>query len=90
MTDGSQLPDLTITSIDTTMVRVPLDKVYKGSHYRMTHRSTIVTRVTTASGIVGEAYAGDEDGGLEEINRIILDEIAPNVIGMDGFGIERV
>lgn len=90
MTDGSQLPDLTITAIDTTMVRVPLDKVYKGSHYRMTHRSTIITRITTASGIVGEAYAGDEDGGLEEINKIILDEIAPKVLGMDGFGIERV
>ena len=86
----SQLPDLTITAIDTTMIRVPLDRVYKGSHYRMTHRSTIITRVTTASGIVGEAYAGDEDAGLEEINGIILKEIAPNVIGMDAFGVERI
>ena len=87
---GSGLPDLTITSIDTTMIRVPLDRVYKGSHYRMTHRSTIITRVTTASGIVGEAYAGDEDAGLEEINGIILKEIAPKVIGMDAFGVERI
>ena len=86
----SQLPDLTITAIDTTMIRVPLDRVYKGSHYRMTHRSTIITRVTTASGIVGEAYAGDEDAGLEEINEIILKEIAPKVIGMGAFGVERI
>lgn len=88
--DGSRLPDLTITDIDTTMVRVPLEKVYKGSHYRMTHRSTIITRITTKSGIVGEAYAGDEDGGLEEINAIIRNEIAPKVLGMDGFAIEKV
>lgn len=88
--DAGTLPDLTITAIDTTMVRVPLDRVYQGSHYRMTHRSTIVTRITTASGIVGEAYAGDEDAGLEEINAIINDEIAPLIIGQDGFAIERI
>lgn len=90
LAEGAKLPDLTIESVDTTMIRVPLDRVYKGSHYRMTHRSTIITRITTASGIVGEAYAGDEDGGLEEINKIILDEIAPAIIGMDGFAIEKV
>lgn len=84
------LPDLTITSIETTMVRVPLDRVYQGSHYRMTHRSTIITKVTTASGIVGEAYAGDEDAGLEEINAIICKEIAPVIIGQDGYAIERI
>lgn len=84
------LPDLTITNVETTMLRVPLDRVYKGSHYRMTHRSTIITRITTASGIVGEAYAGDEDAGLEEINSIIKNEITPLIIGMDGFAIERV
>lgn len=88
--DAGTLPDLTITAIDTTMVRVPLDRVYQGSHYRMTHRSTIVTRITTASGIVGEAYAGDEDAGLEEINAIINDEIAPLILGQDGFAIERI
>jgi hypothetical protein len=56
---ATTLPDLTIVRIETVAVRVPLDRVYKGSHYRMTHRSTIITRVHTASGIVGEAYAGD-------------------------------
>ena len=87
---AGSLPDLTITAIDTTMVRVPLDRVYQGSHYRMTHRSTIVTRITTASGVVGEAYAGDEDAGLEEINAIINGEIAPKILGQDGFAIERI
>ncbi len=57
--------------------------MYKGSHYRMTHRSTIVTRVYTASGIIGEAYAGDEDAGLADIDAIINKEIAPLLIGED-------
>ena len=62
---GNTVPDLRIERIETIPVRVPLDRVYKGSHYQMTHRSTIITRIHTAGGIVGEAYAGDEDAGKE-------------------------
>jgi L-alanine-DL-glutamate epimerase-like enolase superfamily enzyme len=86
---STTVPDLRIERIETIPVRVPLDRVYKGSHYQMTHRSTIITRVHTASGIIGEAYAGDEDAGLEEIDGIIHGEIAPLLIGEDGFAVER-
>jgi L-alanine-DL-glutamate epimerase-like enolase superfamily enzyme len=55
----------------------------------MNYRSTIVTRVYTAEGIVGEAYAGDEDAGLLEIDGIIQTEIAPRLIGVDAMAIER-
>ena len=54
----------------------------------MTHRSTIVTRVH-AGGLVGEAYAGDEDAGLLEIEAIVHDEIAPRLAGEDAFAVER-
>ncbi len=90
MTAPPQLvPDLRIERIETIPIRVPLDRVYQGSHYKMTHRSTILTRVYTASGIIGEAYAGDEDAGLGEINAIIHNEIVPKLIGQDAFAIER-
>ena len=55
----------------------------------MTHRSTIVTRVHTREGIVGEAYAGDEDAGLFEIEAIVHEEIAPVLAGHDAFAVER-
>jgi D-galactarolactone cycloisomerase len=86
---ATQVPDLTIERIETVPIRVPLDRVYRGSHYKMTHRSTIITRIHTRSGIVGETYAGDEDAGLEDIDRIIHDEIAPRLIGVDAFAVER-
>jgi D-galactarolactone cycloisomerase len=79
---------MTITRIETEAVRVPLETVYRGSHYKMTHRSTIVTRIHTASGLVGEAYAGDEDAGLMEIDGIIHDELAPKLLGEDASAIE--
>src|SRR4051794_28093475 len=56
----------------------------------MTHRSTIVTRVHTEEGVVGEAYVGDEDAGLLEIDEIVRLEIAPRLIGEDGFRTERI
>lgn len=82
--------DLTIERIETVALRVPLKRVYQGSHYRMTHRSTIITRVHMRSGIVGEAYAGDEDATLSEIDAVIRDELTPVLIGEDAFATERI
>ena len=84
------MKDLTITRIETEAIRVPLARTYRGSHYKMTHRSTVITRIHTASGLVGEAYAGDEDASLLEIENIIQDEIAPLLIGQDGSAIEKL
>jgi D-galactarolactone cycloisomerase len=80
---------LRIRSIETVPVLAPLGRVYRGSFYHMTHRATVVTRVVTEDGIVGEAYAGDEDKTLHEIDAIIRDEIAPRLVGMDAFATER-
>jgi D-galactarolactone cycloisomerase len=80
---------LTIERIETVPIRVPLARTYRGSRYQMTHRSTVITRVHTERGLVGEAYAGDEDADLLEIDRIIREEIAPRLIGEDAFAVER-
>jgi D-galactarolactone cycloisomerase len=80
---------LTITRIETIPVRVKLGADFKGSHYHMTHRSTLITRVYTADGIVGEAYAGDEDATLSEIDHIVHNELAPAVVGLDAMATER-
>ena len=82
-------PALAVLSVETIPLRVPLARTFHGSHYRMTHRSTIVVRLHTEPGIVGEAYAGDEDAALLEIERIIADEIAPRLQGEDAFAVER-
>jgi D-galactarolactone cycloisomerase len=84
-TSHSSLP---IVGIETMAIRVPLKRVYRGSHYHMTHRSTVIVRVTV-DGFVGEAYAGDEDASLFEIERIINDELSPVLIGQDALAIER-
>lgn len=82
--------DLVIERIETIAVRVPLDRVYQGSHYKMTHRSTIITRIYTRGGLIGEAYAGDEDAGLFEIKSIIDEELVPKLLGRSALYTEQI
>jgi hypothetical protein len=73
----SGLEALTVEAVEVTPIVVPLAQEYRGSYYRMSNRATVVTRVVTREGIVGEAYAGDEDSTLLEIAGVISEEIAP-------------
>lgn len=81
---------LSITGITTTPVIAPLAREFKGSYYHMTNRATLVIRVMTSDGIVGEAYVGDEDRTLPELEAIIHNEILPNIIGMNALRTEQV
>jgi L-alanine-DL-glutamate epimerase-like enolase superfamily enzyme len=83
------IQSLKISRIETIPIRVPLNKTFRGSYYSMTHRATILTRVHTEEGIVGEAFVGDEDHINDQVERVIQDEITPNLIGEDAFAIER-
>jgi L-alanine-DL-glutamate epimerase-like enolase superfamily enzyme len=81
---------LKIERVETIPLRVPLPFTYSGSHYRMRNRCTIVTRVYTSGGIVGEAYNADEDSPMQEqILQILHEEVAPLVIGLDALQTER-
>jgi D-galactarolactone cycloisomerase len=80
---------LTIEAIEVTPIVVPLDQEYRGSYYSMRNRATAVTRIVTSDGVIGEAYAGDEDGTLAEIVAVIQNEIAPRLVGQDAFAYER-
>ena len=79
---------LRIERIECIPLSMPLPRTFRGSNYYMTHRCTIITRVYTAEGIVGECYNGDEFETQGEVLKIIAEEIAPKLIGMDAFNIE--
>ncbi len=78
-----------IVGIETIPVRAPLAREFRGSYYSMTNRATLIVRVRTEGGVVGEAYVGDEDHDLPEIEHIVLDEIAPRLVGLDVLATER-
>jgi L-alanine-DL-glutamate epimerase-like enolase superfamily enzyme len=79
-----------IEKIETIPIKVPLKHLYKGSYYKMRNRCTIITRITTSDGIVGQSYNADTDEEQHEVLGIIHDEIAPAITGMDSRQIEKV
>ncbi|MCW2496420.1 mandelate racemase/muconate lactonizing enzyme family protein, partial [Jatrophihabitans sp.] len=66
------------------------EHLYKGSYYKMRNRCTIITRITTSDGVVGEAYNADTDEEQIEVLDIINNEIAPLVVGLDVQHVERI
>jgi L-alanine-DL-glutamate epimerase-like enolase superfamily enzyme len=80
---------LTIRAVEAIPIRAPLGRTYQGSTYSMTHRATVLVRVLTDAGVVGEAYAGDEDAALERIVEVVRDELAPVLQGLDCLAVER-
>lgn len=80
---------LRIQRIEVIPVRVPLDRVFAGSHYSMRNRCTIITRIYTSEGLTGECYNGDADAEQPLIVGIIEREIAPRLVGLSGWNVQR-
>src|SRR5260370_17265344 len=79
----SKLPRLTIERIATVALRVPLHKRYSGSAYSMVNRCTIITRLYTHEGIIGDVYTGDTYTEQVTIVRIIHEDLPPALFGQD-------
>ncbi len=79
-----------IERIEVTPLVVPLRETFQGSKYSMSERATLVTRVFTDEGVTGEIYNGDEIHTQVEIARIIVEELAPLVVGRDPLLVEQV
>lgn len=82
--------DLTIERVEFIPLVMPLPKTFRGSFYYMTHRATIITRLYTAGGVVGECYNGDEYETQPEILKILREEIAPRLVGLSAASPELI
>lgn len=80
--------DLIIEKIEFIPIVMPLPKIFKGSNYFMSHRCTIITRVYTHCGIVGECYNGDEFEGQKAVLET-LHKLSPVIIGLSAMEVER-
>src|SRR5215813_6771408 len=79
-----------IHSVDAIAIDIPLKKNFGGSTYSVLRRSTVITRLRTDDGIQSEVYNGDNREHGREIVRIIREELAPLIIGMDVFATEAI
>ena len=74
-----------LVNVEAIPLKIPLERRFRGSHYSMTHRCTIVTRITTEDGIVGEIYNGDEMDAQADILDMMVHQMGPLLIGEDLF-----
>ena len=78
-----------IHSIEAIPIDIPLKRNFGGSTYSVLKRSTVVTRLRTNDGLASEVYNGDNREHGLEIARLVQDELAPRVAGMDILEVER-
>lgn len=78
-----------IERIEVVPLVVPLAETFRGSKYSMSERATLITRIYTDDGIVGECYNGDEVHTQHEIARIMIEELGPLIIGRDPLLVEQ-
>lgn len=79
-----------IKNVEAIPISMPLKKAFKGSNYFMDKRVTVLTRITTEDGIVGEIYNGDELDGLHNIVKFITHTIKPLLIGENIFNVKAI
>ena len=79
-----------ITRIEVIPLVRKLEEEFKGGTYKIVNRNTIVTRVYTDSGIVGEAFGGDEDQRQDQVVNLIRDHFVPLLVGEDARDVERL
>lgn len=77
-----------ITRIETFPLRVELERPATGATLNLTHRCTIVTRVHTDAGVVGECFLGNDDVLQPAIVTMIHDELEPLLVGKPAAAVE--
>ena len=78
-----------IASIEAIAISIPLKKNFGGSTYSVLKRCTVITRMRTDEGLASEVYNGDNREHGPEIVRLIREQLAPRVAGMDVLEVER-
>jgi D-galactarolactone cycloisomerase len=77
-------------SVEAIAIDIPLRRNFGGSTYAVLKRSTVITRLRTEDGVIGEVYNGDNREHGPEIAHLIQAELAPILRGQDPAEIERI
>jgi D-arabinonate dehydratase len=74
-----------IAGIEAIAVDIPLTRNFGGSTYSVLKRSTVITRLRTADGLVSNVYNGDNRAHGLEIARLIENELFNKIKGLNIF-----
>ena len=88
MSNQASLLAAKITRIEAIPLKVKMERIATGATLKLSHRCTILTRIHTDIGILGECFNGNDDALQSSVIRMIHDEMAPLLIGQSVAAIE--
>jgi D-galactarolactone cycloisomerase len=90
MSNQHPLLDAKIIQIETIPLRVKMERVATGSTLKLSHRCTILTRIHTDAGVIGECFNGNDDALQASVIHMINEEMAPLLLGQSVASIEDI
>jgi len=82
--------DMKIIDVKATWILIPLEKPFHGGTYTIPSRATVITKIFTDEGIIGEAFAGDQRKNGKEICDLIENDLKKIIVGEDLFSIDKL
>ena len=71
-----------ITAVEAIAIDIPLSKNFGGSTYNVLKRSTVITRLRTADGLVSEVYNGDNRAHGPQIAHLVTNDLFNLIKGL--------
>ena len=90
MSNQHPLLNAKIIQIETIPLRVKMERVATGSTLKLSHRCTILTRIHTDAGVIGECFNGNDDALQASVINMINEEMTPLLIGQSVASIEDI
>ncbi len=90
MSNQHPLLNAKIIKIETIPLRVKMERIATGSTLKLSHRCTILTRIHTDAGVIGECFNGNDDALQASVISMINEEMAPLLIGQSVASIEDI
>ena len=79
-----------ITDVSTVKLRYPVPTPMADAIHYMPERAVLLVQVSTAEGLVGLGECAAYGGSLDSMERVVLDDLTPSLIGEDPFRVERL
>jgi len=90
MSHQHPLLDAKIIKIETIPLRVKMERIATGSTLKLSHRCTILTRIHTDAGVIGECFNGNDDALQASVMNMINEEMTPLLLGQSVASIEDI
>ena len=79
-----------ITEVSTIKLRYPVPTPMADAIHYMPERTLLLVQIATDDGLLGLGECAAYGGSLDSMERVVLDDLRPSLIGEDPFQVERL